>query len=85
MSYARRVEQSARSRGILTQLERLVPLPRIVVCSSCKRASCSQGVFPCRTPTGALTISLDAARVYDREATWWWSAEFAEMAQRRNA
>lgn len=50
-------------------------LRNVSVCSSCKRASCVQGVWPCKTPSRALLLPIETLQYLDRELESFWTEE----------
>lgn len=65
--------------------QKLTMLRNVSVCSSCKRASCAQGTFPCQSPSRALLLPIETMRFMDREREEFWSEEWAQMAKARTA
>jgi hypothetical protein len=60
-------------------------LRNVVVCVSCKRASCVQAVFPCATPGRPLLLPIETVRFLEREREEFWSEEWRDMAKARTA
>lgn len=63
--------------------QRLSLLRNVSVCSSCKRASCAQAVFPCTSPSRALLLPIETLRYMDRELEEFWTAEWANAAKHK--
>lgn len=61
----------------------LTPLRNVSVCAGCKRASCVQGVFVCKTPKPAILLPLETVRYLDNERSEFWTAEWRDMAKAR--
>ena len=60
--------------------ERPALLRNLSVCSSCKRASCVQSVWPCKTPSRALLLPIETLQYLDRELETFWTEEAAARA-----